>query len=476
MIKVAVLGSCVSRDGFNSKFIPDYKNYYTCILHQNQMSMISLASSAIPFEEELIDNLKPFDTRHFKSELDKEFINDMVREQPDYLMVDFYGDLFYGVQKIGDSFITNKKWLFSQTSQYKELDKGEEFQIFNHSAEYFRLWKEGIKFLFEFLQEKVPNCKVIINKARFVDEYIDKKSGEIKVISKSGKHRAINVNIYNKWWDTLDNYVINRYKVRSIDYDNAIYRAVEDHPWGMFYVHYDKDFYHDFTRKLMGIIIHDLKDAKNQKEIPVEYIKLELNFKNKISGNTITNPHYTAYRGKLSILGNPYTDFSGESWTTTYDNISILDGKVVSSSSGEEGTIAQRIFSFDLINAVEGKYGEIPSSNKVQWLKDHILKISCQWWGNGSCPEGERANLSSWIDSSNFWGTPKIKESNSFIQLDLYKDYPNKEISIADNVDSKGFVHFLAYANKSNGDIASIVGTDYIKVELELEGSLIAKY
>ncbi|MDA1580245.1 DUF6270 domain-containing protein [Bacillus cereus] len=471
MIKIAVLGSCVSRDSFNSKFISDYKNYYTCVLHQNQMSMISLASDVIQFKEELLDNLKPFDKKHFKSELNKEFIREIVTEQPEYLIIDFYGDVFYGVQRIGESFITNKKWLFSKTNQYKELDKGEELQLFKQPTEFFELWKKGIEFLFDLLQEKVPNCKVIINKARFVDEYIDQNSGEIKSISKSGKHKQINVSLYNKWWETLDNYVINRYKVYSIDYGEAVYRAVEDHPWGMFYVHYNQEFYHDFTRKLMGIIIQDLQNEKNQENAIDENIKLLIDYKNKISGNTITNPHYTAYRGQISKLGNPYTDFSGESWTATYDSISSLDGNLVLSSTDKKGTIGQRIFSFNLVAEIENKCGPIPSSNKIEWIKNRLLKLSCNWWGNGSHPGGKGAILTNWIVSSSSWNTSGVekKDCDYSVQLNLYKDYPNKAINISDNIDSKGFIHFLTYANQSDGDIASSVSTDYISVELELE-------
>lgn len=262
MLKVAVLGSCVSRDNFNSKFIPDYKKYATCVLHQNQMSMISLNSDPIPFDEKLIDNLSPFDTRHFTTELNKRFFSEMKKYQPDYLIVDFYGDLFYGVQKVGDSYITNKKWLFKQTSLYERLDIREEFQMFfDQKDRYLELWKAGVKRLFNFLKEDVPNCKVIINKARFIDEYIDKETGETKIISESGKKRYINVPVYNKWWDALDNHVIKNYDVKVIDYQGRHYKSIEDHPWDMFYVHYDMSFYQDFSRQLLTIALEDaLKD------------------------------------------------------------------------------------------------------------------------------------------------------------------------------------------------------------------------
>ena len=273
MQKIAVLGSCVSRDPFNSKFISDYKNYYSCVLHQNQMSMISLGAKPIPFDSKLINNLSPFDTRHFRTELDKSFFAEMEKHQPDYLIIDFYGDLYYGIMKIGNSYITNKKWLFQKTKQFKQLDVQDEFKMFYEKKDlYLELWKKGIKKLFDFLTKKVPNCKVIINKARFVDEYLDKETGEMKTISQSGKKRYINVPVFNKWWDALDNHVIKNYNVHVLDYSDKTYYAVEDHPWGMFYVHYNHSFYEDFTRKLLGIIANDLAkenlELKRQKQTP----------------------------------------------------------------------------------------------------------------------------------------------------------------------------------------------------------------
>ncbi|MEH7075101.1 DUF6270 domain-containing protein [Neobacillus drentensis] len=277
MKKIAVLGSCVSRDSFNSKFIPDYKDYYTCVLHQNQMSMISLAAEPISFDESLIDHLSPFDTRHFKTELDKSFFSEMKKHQPDYLIIDFYGDLFYGVQRIGESYITNKKWLFQKTSQYPKLDTKEEFQIFfNEKDRYLELWRAGVATLFTFLQVYVPHCKVIINKARFVDEYLDKETGTMKIISQSGRKKYINVPVYNKWWDALDNHVIKNYDVQVLDYSGRTYYSVEDHPWEMFYVHYDMSFYQDFTRKLLGIILTDTLIQKENLEQALQTAENEM--------------------------------------------------------------------------------------------------------------------------------------------------------------------------------------------------------
>ncbi|WP_281202683.1 DUF6270 domain-containing protein [Cytobacillus kochii] len=258
-IKISTLGCCATRDNFNSKFIKNYKDFYTLSMHQNQMSMISLASKSVPFSPVLVDNVLPHEKRHFETELDKSFYDSMLLNEPDYLIIDFYGDIFFGTREINDSYITNKRWLFSKTSLYKQLREGNELTIFKDSKSYLRMWKEGISYLFDFLSEKLPNCKVIINKARFTDNYIDKDTGEQKLITESGKHRPIDIELYNKWWATLDDYIIENYNVRYIDYGNYDYMAVDDHPWGLFYLHFEQRFYDDFTQKLLTIILNDLK-------------------------------------------------------------------------------------------------------------------------------------------------------------------------------------------------------------------------
>lgn len=260
MLKIAVLGSCVSRDPFNSKFISDYSSYAKCVFHQNQMSMVSLVAPPIPFNEINISGLSPFDTNHFKTELSKIFFEKMIECRPDYLILDFYGDLYYGIQKVGgDSWITNKKWLFSKTKQYHDLDLRESMSLFSRDDKemYLELWRNGVEYLFLFLQKELPDCKVIINQARFVDTYLNASTGKFCRVSE--KHRYINIDVYNKWWDALDNYVIKNYNVRTLNYEEGKYHSVEDHPWGMFYVHYNNQFYQDFTRKLLIIALNDLK-------------------------------------------------------------------------------------------------------------------------------------------------------------------------------------------------------------------------
>ncbi|AGN38134.1 DUF6270 domain-containing protein [Bacillus paralicheniformis] len=297
MLKVAIIGSCVSRDNFNSCFIEDYKRYYSCVVHQNQMSIISLTADSIAFDYEKIDNLKPFDKRQFETELDKSILNTLIINEPNYLILDFYADVFYGIRELEGSTITNKRWLFSKTTLYKTLKEGESLSLLDDFTDYFERWKESIKILFDFLNRKLPNCKVVVNKARFSDIYYDEISDSYKYLSKSTKVKQINTSLYNEIWDRLDNYVIKNHDVQFIDYGDKYYLLDSKHKWGLFYLHYVKDFYLDFTKKFLSIITSDFKNI-----LDVPRIKIKENKEY----NLIKNPTFTLGKSNWSFWQNEF--------------------------------------------------------------------------------------------------------------------------------------------------------------------------
>ncbi|MEK5109831.1 DUF6270 domain-containing protein [Cytobacillus sp. FSL K6-0129] len=122
-VTVGVLGCCVSRDNFNSMFNKSYSDISKCVIHQNQSSLLSVMSEAVSFDAAKINNLdKDFDRLHLISELDKSFLGRIAKEKPDYLIIDFFGDVLFGVFEYLGSYITNNTWKFPRTTFYKELE------------------------------------------------------------------------------------------------------------------------------------------------------------------------------------------------------------------------------------------------------------------------------------------------------------------------------------------------------------------
>ncbi|KYG37103.1 DUF6270 domain-containing protein [Bacillus gaemokensis] len=248
-VTVAILGSCVTRDNFNSKFNYDYKRYYECVLLQNQTSIISLLEKPITFPVNKVTELNQWDSNDMRADFEKNFLNKLEEEQPDYLIMDFFGDVFFGCMKLADTYVTNNYWKLGKTQFVKEVKNPQYLNIIRDTEDYLVLWKKAIHNLFKILKERVPNCKIVVHKARFVEFYYD-ENNRLQRIDPS-----IDVALVNKYWSILDNYVLEKFNVQCIDLNHKSYTAYEAHPWGLFGVHYDPKYYNDFLNHLHEIVL-----------------------------------------------------------------------------------------------------------------------------------------------------------------------------------------------------------------------------
>lgn len=290
-IKVAVLGSCATRDNFNSKFNPNYKEFYECILTQNQTSLISLMSSPLNYTENDIGDLTEYDRWNVEMDFSKSFLTDLIKLEPSYLIIDFFADIHFGVISLAtNQCITDNRWKLWKTPYYKSLiEKGaiERLAIKDHTEEYFLKWKQSVDKLFAFLKEKLPNCHVIIHKARNVNIFND--DGTLIDLATSGHVKKENVQLLNRYWDELDQYVIDHYPVSVIEINDKEYHTYKEHPWGPFYVHYTEDYYHNFLLKLHRIVcVNHIKDQAVNK-ILVDIFKHYDNLKNEQLSQNLLN-------------------------------------------------------------------------------------------------------------------------------------------------------------------------------------------
>lgn len=305
-IKIGVIGSCVSRDAFNSNFIKDYKQFYKCVFTQNHMSMIALVSDPVPFNPQKIgDEITDFNKHILMSDLIKSAWDSLKILEPDYLILDFYADVYLGIIKVGDSYLTDKTWLYNRTTFFDQFKVEGAMKIENNYEKYMELWKRSVDKFMERMEREFPNIKIIINKVHFTDFYITKDGKEKKRISESGKYKKIDVDQINGWLDEFYNYFEENYDVAAINYDKE-YLSDENHIWEFFYVHYTQDFYEDFTTKLLHIILNDLyykanmNVVKNKKEIS--------------TGNLLRNPSFNlgksfwTYWQKEFVIRKPEPD------------------------------------------------------------------------------------------------------------------------------------------------------------------------
>lgn len=194
-------------------------------------------------------------------------------------------------------------------------------------------------------------------------------------------------------------------------------------------------------------------------------------FTGKVAGSVTENPHVAKYilSGTPSTtLQPPTSGNASEATNTHYGLIPTLNGSSFSASRSGSSEMAQQVFSFNLIEHVQRKYSfTIPGADtaaKVTWLKANIKQLKLYWHGKGSGPSGNKATISrfrsSWTNnSSGFQHT-----NNTITMLTAIEN------TMEGFIQSDGFVHFLAYAEASNGTIASTIETDFVELEVELVG------
>ncbi|AYP68514.1 hypothetical protein EalM137_00064 [Exiguobacterium phage vB_EalM-137] len=192
------------------------------------------------------------------------------------------------------------------------------------------------------------------------------------------------------------------------------------------------------------------------------------NFVGKVSGSTAANPHLFRIATTTRLIepsDSPAEVINADS----YAGISSIGGTSFSMSRSGAGQYGQVMMSFNLIEHVERIYGSIPgltTTEKISWLRVNVSRLICNWWGFGSGPNGNKATISyytnTWLTNS----SGAIHTSGSVAKISAQSSQATALIQ------SDGFVHFLAYADPSNGTTASIINTDYVELNVELSTSL----
>lgn len=190
-------------------------------------------------------------------------------------------------------------------------------------------------------------------------------------------------------------------------------------------------------------------------------------FAGKVAGDTTVCPNIRKAVASVSSLQAPSA--FGEMAQASYDLSKTLDGNSSSTSNSVSGNIAQQLFSFNLIRILEDKFGTLPcpsdTASKIAWLKANINKITCNWWGYGVCPSGNKAYLLPWNVVNNAYSTSVASNTASTPSNIIY----NTDSSASGRIiDDNGYINFLAYTDASDGVTASTVYTDYVNIEILL--------
>lgn len=196
---------------------------------------------------------------------------------------------------------------------------------------------------------------------------------------------------------------------------------------------------------------------------PVNNVVITDDFLGKVKGSVKECPHTVKYR-LFNSLSAP-TDIVEE---LAAHAISVADSVVMSTTETRENCFPQQLFSFDLIEMVERKFGcKIPGRNKAQWLKDNCDSVRVNYKGYGTNPTGNKVKITIFDHSSAKWLNDWVTITTS---APSHKNGAFRGEHF-DRMIPNGILHVLAYTDPSNGVSSSTVYTDYISVEMTLKAN-----
>lgn len=258
-IKIGIWGSCCTRDIFRSIF-NNYKEYFEIISSLERVSVISLMGKEhVEFNEEDIQ-IHPLDARNkFRSEVLRRDLSKnslkSIGENIDYLIIDEFFEVYFGIIKINDSYITNNHWDLPETKFIETINQDNILTLDKNFDEYFDLWKINCDRFFDYFHENFPNVKIILNKVRLTSKVL-KNDGSYYVEESFESE----VEKYNPLIKLLEDYIEKCHNVIVIDSTKNV-AANENHIWGKGVVHYYDEFYiKSFEKILETVNVNQLKN------------------------------------------------------------------------------------------------------------------------------------------------------------------------------------------------------------------------
>ena len=252
-VSVAVMGSCLTRDSFNRLFNPGYKAWYRTVLMQNQSSLISLMAEPSRITDDEIGDTNDYDRWNVQTDFSKSFLHDLPSVRPDYLILDFLGDMHFGCLDLGAGrIVTNNRWKLWPTPYYKALKASGDLKVFRIDRDpeaYFARWTEAFDRFVDHVKRVVPDTTVVVHRGRDTAGSGCPTRRPWPSRSTDGLCRWTSPRI-NALWARLDDYATSSTGWQSIDLTRHEYPTYDGHPWGPYYVHYTMDYYADFLRSL----------------------------------------------------------------------------------------------------------------------------------------------------------------------------------------------------------------------------------
>lgn len=249
--KIDIVGSCVSRDVFNSRFTDGYKDLVEVGETVYQTALPSLV------ECEPIPNIGETDGAKeiFVETLNEEYsgynLHRLIDSHPDFIVFDFFADIHMGITRRMGRYVTRNHMAF-QTLRgadryFDDQDASSSERMRFGDSEYSQLAIESLRAISDRLKSYLPKTELIVNSARFSTVH----TNGVETLHEFNNAKRLAEK--NKQWSSLDKIAARELNAHRISHDDSLFVASSTHPWGLHPVHYTQPYYDDLWRKVREI-------------------------------------------------------------------------------------------------------------------------------------------------------------------------------------------------------------------------------
>lgn len=239
--RISLLGSCIIRDVFNSRFVPDWKNRSQLVSEAFQQSIVSAVSDPYTGPSLDLSDLDTLARRYTEADLQKSFMRDTLAQKPEWVLIDLFSDARFAAIETGeDQFITDNSWKIANSASYKNLSGMKRYKFSENPEEYLSLFRKSLQKLKATLPAETKFAYVQTDAAPYSRDDlggVDEKAkpaedinAAFRVLEKAlmeeiSECKVLDLRKYAQWGD-------------------------KEHAWSSYVVHYEQRFYDALDEQL----------------------------------------------------------------------------------------------------------------------------------------------------------------------------------------------------------------------------------
>jgi hypothetical protein len=239
--RIAVVGSCVSRDVFNTRILgEEYKDDVAVVATAYQVALPSLAREQ-PIAIDLADRVKSSHKRFIAQELSGRSLTELVSARPDVIILDFFADVHFGVAIREDQPLTRNNMAFESFQEaecYFDEQANERLRLESVGDSYTTVALDSLDKLVKRFSDADISPDFIVNSGRYATSYVVGGGSE-----RSYERNIQHLRDRNLVWDELDRLVAGHLKSPRIEYPEELIVGDVMHAWGLHPVHYRSAYY-----------------------------------------------------------------------------------------------------------------------------------------------------------------------------------------------------------------------------------------